>query len=137
MDAGSGRDSRIGLYAISGVLTAIFLFAGGFALSNAPQAVAGVARYGYPHWFLFVVGAVEVLSAIALWVPRIRVLGALGICAIMVGAVITHLTHGEARVIPIPIALLILSATVAYARRDEIPALLGRAARTAPRSVHP
>jgi uncharacterized membrane protein YphA (DoxX/SURF4 family) len=120
------RGWRALLLLVSGLLTAIFLVAGAAKLAGGDEFVKGFAQFGFPKWFLYFTGAMEVVSAALLWVPRLRWLGALGIVAVMIGAVLTHLTHGQARMAPIPLALGILAGLVAWGRRGEVRALLGR-----------
>ena len=49
--------------------------------------------WGYPAWFTYVVGIGEVSLASALLVPRLASYAAMGLIAIMVGALATVLIH--------------------------------------------
>jgi putative oxidoreductase len=122
------QGKRIGILVVSGLLTLVFLFAGGSKLAGAQMHVESFARWGYPQWFRVLTGLIEVTCAIGLWVPKARGVAAIGLVATMLGAIYTHLAHDEAKMSGIPLALLILAAIVAYARRDETLALLGDAA---------
>lgn len=58
-------------------------------------------NWGYPPGFHFVVGVVELVSGLALLLPWSRRAGAFTLMLVMVGALFTHLIHGELpRVIP-------------------------------------
>ena len=50
-------------------------------------------HWGYPQWFVFGVGAAEVLGAIALFIPRIALFGVGLLLVVMTGALITLLAH--------------------------------------------
>ena len=50
-------------------------------------------NWGYPHWSVFGVGATEVLGAIALFIPRIALVGVSLLLVVMTGALITLLAH--------------------------------------------
>ena len=69
-----------------------FLGAGGAKLAGAPAMVAVFEKVGVGQWFRYVTGLLEVLGAIALFVPRIRFYGAAMLATVMIGAVVSHLT---------------------------------------------
>lgn len=114
------------LWILTALLSAFFLFAGGTKLAAAPSSVANFARWGYPGWFMYVVGVFEVGGAIVLLVPRLAGFAALLLCGTMVGAALTHLVHGEMTAVPVPLVLLALIARIGYARRAPVAALMGR-----------
>lgn len=94
--ASSGKGLRIALYVVSGLLTALYLFASSGKLSGNPQAIEGFAKYGYSDGFRLFIGAAELSGAIGLWLPRLQFWAAAGLMIIMLGAVYTHVSHGEA-----------------------------------------
>lgn len=71
--------------------------------------------WGYPGGFSYVIGGLEVLFGLALLVPKAAGIGAAGLIVIMVGAVGTHVLHGEPFWGPLMFGLLL--AIVAYVRR--------------------
>lgn len=77
------------------VLGLAFLGAGGSKLAGAQQMIEDFDRFGYPRWFMYFTGAVEITGALAvlvgIFVPVLAVLGGLLLAATMVGAVATHL----------------------------------------------
>ncbi len=95
---------------IAVLLALAFLGAGAAKLTSQPMMVAQFALFGLPSWFLYVTGAIEVVSAILLLIPRTTVVGAGLITCVMIGALIAHLTHGQAAMIGAPLGLLILAA---------------------------
>jgi uncharacterized membrane protein YphA (DoxX/SURF4 family) len=85
-----------------------FLGSGVAKLTSQPMMLAEFAKLGLPVWFLYVTGAIEVVSAVLLLIPRATLVGAGLIVCVMVGALIAHLTHGQAAMIGAPVGLLIL-----------------------------
>jgi uncharacterized membrane protein YphA (DoxX/SURF4 family) len=91
------------------VLALAFAGAGIAKLLSAPMMVAEFALFGYPAWFLYVVGTLEVLSAIFFLVPRLRAVATGTVICIMVGAIFSHVTHGQFGMAVGPIVLLVLA----------------------------
>lgn len=52
--------------------------------------------WGFPAWFVLVVGALEVAGVIGLWIPRVSRPAMALLAVIMIGAAITNLTHPPA-----------------------------------------
>jgi hypothetical protein len=65
----SGRGLMIAVWVVSGLLTALFLFAGIPKLMGNQQAVEGFRGMGYPDAFRLFIGAAEMSGAIGLWIP--------------------------------------------------------------------
>jgi putative oxidoreductase len=112
---------RVGGVMLRGLLTAVFLAAAGMKFAAVPFEVEGFARFGYPLWFMYVVGALQLLGAVLLWTRGCVALGAGLLAVLMVGAVGSHLLAGDPALMPLPaFVLLILLSGVAYARRAEL-----------------
>jgi putative oxidoreductase len=120
-----GRGALIGLWTLQVALAGMFLLAGGSKLAGAPQMVAMFGAIGVGQWFRYVTGSIEVASAVALLVPPLAPFGAVALVATMSGAVATHLfiIGGSPAM---PAVLLLGSAFVAWARRRQLRAALGR-----------
>ncbi len=114
------------LWSLTLLLGVLFLVAGGTKLAASESQLAGFIRWGYPAWFLYVVGFVEAAGAIGLLVPRLAGLSAVLLGGTMVGAALTHLVHGERSAVPVPLVLLCLLGAVAYARRDSLRRFLAK-----------
>lgn len=50
-------------------------------------------NWGYPTWFMILIGIMEVGGAILLIIPRIRYVGAMLLTIVMIGAVVTKSLH--------------------------------------------
>ena len=99
------------------ILAILFLVAGGSKLLNPDAHAEHFAHWGYPLWFLYVTGIIEVGSAIGLLIPAVRLLAVLMLSVTMVGASITHLRAGEMDAFPVPIVLLLLLLVLAWTMR--------------------
>ncbi len=114
------------LWVLTLLLGAFFVMAGGTKLAAAESQSAHFIRWGYPGWFLYLVGFLETAGAIGLLVPRLAGLSALLLGGVMVGAALTHLVHDELAAVPVPLVLLCLLGAIAYARRDSLSSLLAK-----------
>jgi hypothetical protein len=118
---------RAGGLVLRRLLTAVFLAAAGMKFAAVPFEVSGFARFGYPLWFMYAVGAGQLGGAPLLWVRGWSAHGALWLAAIMVGAVGSHLRAGDPVPMMLPAAVLLaLLAGLAWARRGELLAGLPR-----------
>jgi hypothetical protein len=112
---------RAGSAVLRGLLTVVFLAAAGMKFAAVPFEVEGFARFGFPLWFMYVVGVLQLLGAVLLWTPGCVALGAGLLAVLMVGAVGSHLLAGDPVLMPLPaFVLLILLSGIAYARRAEL-----------------
>ena len=111
------KAKTIALFVLQILLAGMFVMAALAKLGGAVAMVAMFRNYGYPDKFYLLVGAVELLGAIALLIPRLTAYGAAALAVIMVGASVTHLLSGEAPRVSFTGFLLILLVVVGYLRR--------------------
>tara|TARA_R110002049_G_scaffold66165_2_gene172999 strand:+ start:821 stop:1210 length:390 start_codon:yes stop_codon:yes gene_type:complete len=94
------------------VLTAIlflaFVAAGFMKLMRTEEAIDNFKQYGLNVGVLLLIGFLEVLGALGLWLPKLRIWAAAGLSAIMTGAIVVHLYHDEASLITAPVVFFIL-----------------------------
>lgn len=108
---------------LQGVLALSFLLFGFMKVSaNSTQVDAFTNVYGYGTGFMYVVGAIEIISAIGLligyWkkslVPAFSGL----LTVVMAGAVFTHFNAGQGfEVVMMPLVFLLLAVFVLFARK--------------------
>lgn len=117
-----GRAAVVALWTVQVALAGLFLLAGGSKLAGAPEMVGLFDAIGIGQWFRYVTGLIEVTSAAALLWPAAAPFGAVALVATMIGAVVTHLliVGGSPAM---PVALLLGSTVVAWARRDQLLAI--------------
>lgn len=121
----SGKVLNIILWVLQIVAAAMFLMAGYGKLSGDPMMVKVFDTVGLGQWFRYLTGALEVIGAILLLTPWLSGLGALLLAAVMVGAVASHLfVLGGSPMMAI--VLLVVTAIIAWGRRDRTLRLIGR-----------
>jgi putative oxidoreductase len=113
------RALTVTLWALQALLA--FQFAGGgwLKLSGAPVMVEMFAAIGAGQWLRFLVGALEVAGAIGLLIPRLSGLAALGLCALMLGAIATNMLILKVDS-SVAIILLAMCALVVWGRWGQI-----------------
>jgi uncharacterized membrane protein YphA (DoxX/SURF4 family) len=117
--------AKIGLWTLQILGAAAFVAAGGFKLAGAPMMVHVFDQIGIGQWFRLVTGVVEVAGGVLLLIPHLAGLGGLLLAVTMVFATGTHLFVIGGNPAP-AIVLLLITATVAWARRSQLAALAGR-----------
>lgn len=116
----------IATWILSGLVALMMLFAGGSKLAGAEEQVKGFAAMGFPAWFLYVTGVIEVVGAILLLIPKTAAFGVLLLGATMVGATISVLKMGDFGHAPIPFVFLVVIAIIGWLRQDQFRKLLGK-----------
>jgi uncharacterized membrane protein YphA (DoxX/SURF4 family) len=115
-------NSTVKKYSLLGlkILAALAFLAAGLAkLTGAEMMVATFEAVGVGQWFRYVTGVIEVLGAIALFVPAVRVYCAALLAVTMIGAILAHLLILGPSAVP-ALVLLIITGTIAFAHRDEL-----------------
>ena len=110
-------------WALQILLALAFLAAGLFKLIGAASMVQIFDQIGIGQWFRIVTALVEVVGAVGLLVPGFAGVAGLWLGFEMICAIVTHVTVLHTNPAP-AIFLLVLSAVVAYLRRQQIGALL-------------
>lgn len=94
-----------------------FIGAGAAKLAGQAVMVEQFHSFGYPLWFMYLTGAIEFACAIVVLIPRYAHVGAGILACVMAGAIVSHLTHGQASMV-VPPALLLILALVVGTLRD-------------------
>ncbi|TDC40003.1 DoxX family protein [Actinomadura sp. KC345] len=101
-------------------LAAFLFFASALPkLAGQATAVETFTEIGWGQWFRYVTGIVEAAGAIALVIPRLAGLAAIGLIGLMGGAVLTQILVLEPAWALLPIAYAVVFAAVARDRRAE------------------
>lgn len=103
-------------WTLSVILAVAFLGASIAKLTAQPMMVQSFASFGYPIWFMYVTAALELLGVVLILVPRAAVLGASLLGCIMLGAIYSHVSHGQAGMAVPAAVLLVLVVTVGWLR---------------------
>lgn len=113
------------LWVLEAVLAVQFAVGGVSKLLGDQLMVDMFAAIGAGQWLRYLVGTAEVAGAVGLLVPVLSGLAALGLAALMVGAVVTNLFVLETDA-TMPIAFLVVAALIAGGRRARVTALAAR-----------
>jgi DoxX-like family len=88
--------SKISWSQISALALAAFFVVGSLSNIFAPGSIyEEYLRWGYPPWFHFVTGSLELTTAVLLAQARTRLWGSALGCAVMLAALATVTLHGE------------------------------------------
>ena len=102
------------------VLGGMFIMAGGAKLMGSHSQVEHFAQWGYPLWFLYLIGMIEVGGGICLFIPKAQFYGIVVLSITMFGAAMTHLRANEMSAFPVPLVLLALLVTLALTMRKPL-----------------
>jgi len=101
------------------VLLVMLVTSAGFAASGLSKLAAAevpsieFAIWGYPAWSLYVVGAMEVLGAAAIWHRRTLRMGLVLLGLVVVAATLTHVRFDEWTALDRPAAFAAMLAYIA------------------------
>ena len=114
---------------LTGFVGAVFLFAGLFKLAGIEEWTITFAGWDYSHAFQLGVGMVELVGGVLLLWRRLSTLVALGLGALLLGAIYTHVFRGNPVMALVPIGLMALLAIVAITRWSDSPLAHARGGR--------
>ena len=108
------KPRRIGYWATTGLLAALFLASGVAELARAPAVLSGMQSLGYPAYMVTILGLWKVLSVPALLLPRLPRLkewAYAGIFFDLTGAAVSHAVSGDPPAkIATPLVFLLIGA---------------------------
>ena len=88
--------SKISWRQVLPLVLAAFFVVGSLSNIVAPRSIfEEYLKWGYPHWFHFVTGSLELLTALLLVRARTRLWGSALGCTVMLAALATVTVHGE------------------------------------------
>lgn len=102
------------LWVVSAFLTSVFVKAGWAKFSDSSGWARAFRFWGYPAWFRFLVGVIEVLGGALLLLPWTAMYAAMALAVIMLGAMGTHVAHGRPADVSHEVFPLALLAGVIY-----------------------
>jgi len=106
----------IGIWILQILLGINFIGASIGKVTGDPGIIQNFERWGYFDGFYLVIGIVEIIGAVLLFIPRTAGYAALGLIAVMIGAAGTHLVHAEWVNIIVPVVNIVLLAIVVKVR---------------------
>ena len=121
------KGKMIAVWVLSGLVAAMFLFAGGTKLLMADQIKPMFVKFGYAAWFATFIGVCEVLGGIGVLIPRLAGLAAACLSVIMVGAVYTVVAMHQYKDAVVPAVTFFVLIFISHARFTTGRALQARA----------
>jgi putative oxidoreductase len=115
----AGGPANVALWILQVLLAAAFIVPVYRKLAGVPESVQLFDDIGLGQWLRYAVGLLELALAIGLVLPALAGLSALGLIAVMAGAVATELFF-ETGMWLLPLVLLVVALVVAWGRRDQI-----------------
>ena len=97
---------NIGAWILQVLLGLQMLMAGQAKFTRSDSWASQFEGWGYPDNFFYLIGGLEVIFALAIFIPKLTSYASLVLTIIMIGAVLTHATHGENFVAPLVVAML-------------------------------
>ena len=122
----TSRFANVGLWVLQVLLAAVYAFSAFGKLTADAQNVAGFEAMGLGTTGMYIIGALELAGAIAMFVPILTGLAALCFVALMIGAVIITWVIGGGALVAIPAIVGVAAAVVAWGRRDSTRRLIAR-----------
>ena len=104
------------------LLAAWMTVAGIPKLMGPEEMLQSFDKWGYPYWFMYVVGVGEIAIAIGIFIPKIRVLAVGLLAVIMLGAAVTHAMNDEVSQMPPSLIALFMGILILILRRPSIDA---------------
>ena len=112
---GTGRLSKISWRQVLPLSLAAFFVVGSLSNIVAPRSIIEeYLKWGYPHWFHFVTGSLELMTAVLLARARTRLWGSALGCTVMLAALATVTLHGEYGHGVAPLVVAALSIVVGF-----------------------
>ena len=105
---------RVGIRILSVLLGLVFVAAGASKLAGMEATVETFTRFGYPIWFMYIIGLVEFVAGAGLVIQPLARFASLALFPVMLGAIGTHLVHDPVEAMLPSFVLLILIEIVAW-----------------------
>ncbi|MEV0134081.1 DoxX family protein [Dactylosporangium sp. NPDC050688] len=106
-----------------------FVSMGIIRLTGSSTAIETFEQIGLGQWLRFVTGAVELAGGVGLLIPRLAGPAATGLVGVMAGATAANVLVLSPVMAVLTVALGVVAAGIAWARRAEVKDLLGRVIR--------
>ena len=110
--------------ALSILLALIFLASGLAKLASLEFELAAFERWGYPIWFMYLIGVVEVAGGVGLIIQRFSAAAGAALALMMIGAIGTHVMHSEWGMLAAAGTIFLMSAVRAYNGREDVRSLI-------------
>ena len=107
-------------YLLTGAVSILYIITGLRKLFSFGSVASDFESWGYHPAFMYILGLVEIAGAISLMIPKIRMVGIVGLGIVMLGAIGTHIYAGEYYQLLLPLVLLIVLIALFIMSQNEI-----------------
>jgi putative oxidoreductase len=114
-----GRTAAVALWVLQVLLAAAFVMAAVTKFTRYPEAVETFDHIGFGHWFMYLIGSLELAGAIGLLIPILSGPAATALAALLTGAILTQLLLFAPVTAITPAAYLVPVVVVAWGRRHQ------------------
>ncbi|MEV0616998.1 DoxX family protein [Nonomuraea sp. NPDC050404] len=116
------RAAGIALWILQIAVAGFFLMSAVAKFTGAEPSASTFEAIGLGDWFRHLIGVLEVAGAVALLVPRLAGAAALAFVGLMAGAVLIEAFVSGGWIV-LPLVALLLSAVIAWGRRQDVARL--------------
>jgi uncharacterized membrane protein YphA (DoxX/SURF4 family) len=95
-----------------------FIIAGSSKFFDQESNIRHFEAWGFPDHFYLIVGALEVIGGLLIFIPKLATKASTILGVIMIGASTTHIFHNEWNRTPITILIIVLLSAVYYLRKE-------------------
>ena len=97
-------------YALLFIVSVLFVFSGYSKIISVPEAVQNFTNAHLPLWLLYLIGPIEILGAIGLWIPMLQRLAVYALLTVLAGAILTSAIFVSitATIFPLAIAVALI-----------------------------
>ncbi len=107
-------------WALQIILGLLFLAAGAGKFLAAETWIQKFTTWGFFNNFYLLIGVVELLGAILLFLPKLSKYAAMLLVVVMTGAVITHIVHQEAVELFRPVIFMALLSALIFLKKNDL-----------------
>ncbi|CAM8631153.1 COG2259 Predicted membrane protein [Burkholderiales bacterium] len=109
---------------LSILLALIFLASGLAKLASLEFELVAFERWGYPIWFMYLIGVVEVAGGVGLIIQRFSAAAAAALALMMIGGIGTHVMHSEWGMLAAASLIFLMSTVRAYLGWEDLRVLI-------------
>ena len=115
------KAKNIIFFSVLGLTSLGFLFAGGGKAFAIPEAIQQNQTLHLDVWFVRLIGFLELLGVIGLWLPKFRTYAVICLMVIMIGAIGCHLGAAQSQnVVPATVFFALLTLILVLDDKNKI-----------------
>lgn len=116
---GQTKATNVFLWIITAIAGVGFILAGLGKIAGSDEMAARFATWGYPVWFMYLVGLFELAGGICLFMVRFAVPAASALLILMIGAIGTHFLNDQVGLTLPAFVMVILLVSILSLRKEK------------------